>query len=294
MVAADFVAWLADLDEISSKTIHGYKSAMRHWWDVQLMWPTARSNPFDSNLVAAALRGIKRALGPADRAAAASRSVTLPMGPARLAELKAWLLPVGATSRQVMCWAAACLAAHALLRPNEFLGSYRLDHRAIRLSQLSFRRGASALALPSLPSLAPSSIALSLDATKADQEARNAEIVITHPEAVVAIWGWAVLRERLRPRSDRFFVLDEAPLSISMLLRHLESACILGGQLRSHLTGRCFRRGGTSDLVRLGLSAEAIMTIGRWKSRAMIVVYADPLALSMRASAALRGSMAPL
>ena len=266
---------------------------MRYWWNEKASWAD-ESNPFDSALVAAALRGIARVLGPSDRAAAATRLVTRPMGPARLTQLKRWLLPIGATPYQVMCWAAANLAAHALLRPNEFLGTYLLDHRAIRIGQLSFHL-ASTACIPGIHQGAPHAVTLTLDATKADQHALNGKIILDHPSAVQAVWEWAVLRRRLYANGDHFFHLPPArPLSIASLLRQLESACSLGGEGPQHLTGRCFRRGGTTDLVSAGCTALHIQSIGRWKSRAMIAVYSDPLALTHRAAAALEGRMAPL
>jgi len=54
------------------------------------------------------------------------------------------------------------------------------------------------------------------------------------------------------------------------------------------LTGKAFRRGGASAMLRSGASIPDIMAAGRWKTPAMVGVYANAEAKRARAAAASR------
>jgi hypothetical protein len=301
--AADFFAWLADSASVTAGTIAGYRSGMRHHWLRQTGWADA-SNPFSSHLVDATLRGIARVLAPADRAARAARTVTAALEPRQVARLAAVMLPAGnapASDEQAMTWAAALIGSYGLLRPNEFLGSYQHQDRHLRASQLEFciERGTPAPVPIALTQAdCPSLVRVRLGATKADQAGANAPLVIRARAAVEALWRWS--RRRLAysaatQAGPLFRVEGQRPLSIRALLDRLQTAMrAVDPAWDGRLTGRCFRRGGASELVRDGASLEEIQQAGRWLSPAMVYTYSDVGAVQARAASASAGTAAPL
>ena len=107
--------------------------------------------------------------------------------------------------------------------------------------------------------------------------------------AVDALWRWFGMRP---PSTDPhlFRLPGESPLSIASLTESIANACRADGLGEIEITGKCFRRGGCSDMVAAGFTTAQIQTVGRWQSSAMVNTYADPA--SRRARAAL-GPAAP-
>ena len=272
---------------------------MSYHWNVANGWPSA--SPFDSKLVVAALRGIDKALAPADRAARESRVVTAALEPRQVIRLQGVLTPRESTDEQVMIWAAALLGSYGLLRPNEFLGSYLHQDRNLRAHQLEFfvqRDTPCPIKLAPGSADNPSSVRLRLGATKADQLGTNKPLVLTGSAVVSALWRWS--RRRLAYSADAqggpfFRVEGQRPLSIRTLLTRLETAMRTVDPAWSHrLTGRCFRRGGATELVRDGAAIDDIKAAGRWKSTPMVFTYSEPAAVQQRAAAAAAGTASPL
>lgn len=298
--AAGFLAWLADSESVSAGTISGYRSAMRWHWNQERGWPE-NGNPFDSQLADATLRGITRTLAPMDRAARAERVVTAALEPKQVVRLNPILSPDVATDEQVMVWAAALLGSYGLLRPNEFLGSYAHVDRHLRSHQLEYfvHRGT-----PSPVQITvghhdnPSEVRIRLGATKADQLGKNKPLVIRQRIAVQALWCWS--RRRLAYSFETqvgpfFRVEGQRPLSIRSLLDRLQQAMrTVDPDWNHRLTGRCFRRGGATELVRDGAPLEQIQAAGRWRSPAMVLTYSEPAAVQQRAAAAASGTASPL
>ena len=307
--AANFFAWLADSESLAATTIKGYASAMRHHWTTANGYRlSADSSPFSTDLSRVTIRGIQRALAPADQAARQDPAVTAPMGPQQLARLKDHFQPSAAidgvraqaTDERVMLWAAATVASYGLLRPNEFLGSYRHVDRALRPSQLTFfaRAGGTTQALPGQYEGVPQRVQLTLGATKADQLGTNAPIVIDARLCVEAIWRWMHRRLAFSGEVQAgpvFRLPGQRPLSIRTLLDALTAALrVVDPHIVHHLTGRCFRRGGASALVQAGASTSDIMQAGRWRSPAMVRTYAEPGVMRAREEAAAAGVQSSL
>jgi hypothetical protein len=309
---------------LSAASVANYKSGVRHWWLEEMGWPdpATRPNPFESAVSRAVLLGVRREKFEADRSAKVSRAVTESVGPALLEKILPHLIPAGslanvptatASDDQLMIWAAANIAAAGLLRPNEFLGSLQHKGRALMLSQLQFyvidcRADMDTLIRTSVEKpvrslFRPRKVVLTLGSTKADQFGDNAPLEIVEPQAVWALWLWCRRRgEAGYPvkyvhEQPLFQVYGEEPLSIRRLCDSIADAIWKTRSRqgrRPHITGRCFRRGGASELVRQGRTLAYIQAIGRWKSAAMPIRYADPSSLAARASAAARGKATPL
>jgi len=312
--AANFIAWMVHETNLQGASIANYKSGIRYWWLEQTRWREGL-NPFDSVVVNAVLSGVKRNRLDSDREARACRPVTTPIGPGLLSKLKPFLMPMQDTmapDNQLIIWAAACLAACALLRPNEFLGSDQWKERHLKHEQIIFHRRTFwnldpdldvwKISLPgTVYDCCPSRLTISLKLSKADQLGKNADLIVSDPLAVRAMWVWC--SRRACPAYGMKWLLEEPlfkpfggrPLSIKVLCSTLSQAIAkFRGGASPLVTGRCFRRGGNSELIMLGKDRQYIQAIGRWKSRAMPITYADPAVLAHRAAAAAAGLMAPL
>ena len=286
VVVANWVAHLAESTSLTAGTIGGYKSALRSWFLELSLW-NGTPNPFESPVASQIYAGVRRERIKADLLAKANRPMSIAIGPKLLLRLKPRLDTGG--MRATMMWAAACLASHSLLRPNEFLGSYQLKDRAMRPEQIAFfaYEGKETIAPPGGP--LPHRYTIRLGVTKADQEGANAPLLVDAPMAVNALWRWFGMRP---PSTDPqlFRLPGESPLSIASLTESIANACRADGLGEIEITGKCFRRGGCSDMVAAGFTTAQIQTVGRWQSSAMVNTYADPA--SRRARAAL-GPAAP-
>ena len=107
--------------------------------------------------------------------------------------------PICGSNEQLMIWAAACLASHAMLRPNEFLGTYGLEQRHLRLDQIQFLNDNGIEMHPEAHSpitggRPPQCFYVNLGVTKADPLAHNKPILVEEPLAVTALWRWMMVR----------------------------------------------------------------------------------------------------
>jgi hypothetical protein len=298
-IAADFLSELAESGALKSATLRTYRSALSEWWQRQRDWAEG-PNPWTSPVVERCLLGFKRVLGPAERKERAARPTTMSIGPDTLQRLAPHLDSLYHGDGDLMVWAAANLAAHGLLRPNEFVGAYRNEDRALTPDQIVFYTHLTrldAIAPHALWTQGPQPVRLviRLDATKADQDALNPPHEITAASAVSAMWRWCNRRLVIGAQGPQLFRMPgERPLSIRTLCDRLQEAAARAGLGTTRITGRCFRRGGCSELVAAGAPQETIQRAGRWKSAAMVRTYADAAALARRARAAAEGQAAPL
>ena len=194
--------------------------------------------------------------------------------------------------RKVM-WAAANLALHGLLRPNEFVGSAAHPDRALQAEQITFKRGqgkATSVVVypaPREPCTADR-LLLALGPTKADPLGKNPPKVIANPVAVQAVWDWMCMRLELGEASSLLFQApDERPLTAKLLCRVL-AECVFtgsGGLFRPRFVGRSFRRGGASSMMLGGASIPDITGMGTWKTPGMVNVYANEQSREERAVA---------
>jgi integrase len=199
------------------------------------------------------------------------------------------------TPRDEMLWAAATLGVFGLLRPGELLGSARERSRAARADAVLFYASPGAVAVRAVrplspaPSDIPDHFTVQLGVTKADPFARNTDLAISAPTAVEALWRWMHTRAALGlPADGPLFALPSptgfACLSCAQLCGEIAAwIALVSGGPPPKVTGRCFRKGGASALLAGGAAVPAIMQSARWKSAAMVGVYADAASKRQRA-----------
>jgi hypothetical protein len=231
------------------------------------------ANPFDSEIVERALTGIQKdeAIRARDQVSKKEDSPALTLD--MLAAFKPHLLGKPSTSFTRMRWAAIRLGVTGLLRPNEFIGAYRQEQRAMRPNQITFRDKDNRTA-----AAAPTRVFVDLHNTKADSLGKNAPICITDEETVDALWKWAREREALEHTAAsrmKFFAFKNQALSGQNLRNALNHAARRCGWFNAKFQLRCFRRGGASTLMAAGASTPTIMSAGRWRTSAMVQRYTD-------------------
>lgn len=297
--AANFIASLALETTLSSRTISLYRSALGTYYAESL--PPAGLSPLEHPVFKRLTGGINKAKRPAEAIARRARPGTVVMTAELLAELQTVIAENGGglPRLDVMRWAATCVGTFGLLRPSEFLGVAKNRGVALRASAITF------YALPSrnlpqrlLPpgsrisaSPIPDRFAVELGVTKADPLAANPPLVIAAPQCVRALWEWMHLRQDLGGAPDGYlFAMPGGPALPCNNLNRFVAQWI--GVARDcdppKVTGRCWRRTGSSIMVANGTSAADIMAAGRWRSPQMIAVYSDPAAARERAIAASR------
>ena len=273
--AANWLAHLAEVEGKTSSTILNYKAAMRTWF-LELQMNRA-NNPFDSVWVEKTLQGIQRdeavKVREQEAKVADAPALTLDL----LACFKPQLLSKLSSIAQRMSWAAVRLAVTGLLRPNEFLGAYRQEQRALRPSQVQYF-SATNRALTVEGGEQPSYLLLHLYETKADQLGKNPPRRIDDAETVQSMWDWKWERQHLAHTTitqPKLFAWKNGEVSGAALMKSLNDAA----RAHHHPAGfklRSFRRGGASTLMAAGASTQQIMKAGGWKSQSMVDRYADP------------------
>lgn len=301
--ATEFLAELALTGSLSGGTLKGYRSALSTAWEESL---AEGDNPLQGTHVARAVQGISRLKRESDSEARTARGVTIELTPSLLARILPSLSDIqfnrmGPSALNThLCWAAACVGVYGLLRPSEFLGVYRNRNSALAAGSIKFFANTNSV-LPQelLPTSGrvqdykiPDRFTLNLGPTKADQLAQNAPVTIAAPMCVKALWYWLHIQRNLAtpqqsqggtPPEYVFAIPGQPPLSQAHLLKTLREwlTPVIGSSFL--LTGRCFRRGGASELVATGAPIPDIMSAGRWKSAAMVNVYSAQSAKEQRA-----------
>ena len=263
-----------------ASTIMNYKAAMRTWFTEYHMDDT-QSNPFESIWVEKTITGIQKEDAKQQREGIAPNSQkVVHMTPAltldMLALLRPALISTRSTSFERMRWAALRLGVTGLLRPNEFVGSYRHHQRALRPKQVSFYAGGG---IPcSKEDQRPTYLLITMHDTKADPMGRNPPRRIDDEETVNVMWRWQWERSKL-PHTEitqsKFFAWNAHTLSGKQLTNALNDAATMHGWYNPRFTMKCFRRGGATTLMAAGASTAEIMQAGAWKSSAMVTLYAD-------------------
>lgn len=275
-LVCDWLASAAEEDDppLQYRTISGYRSALVEWYATRSQCTGA--NPARAEAVDRVLQGIKRECTAREVEKRAARIVTVSLTPLLLRQLKPHLVHPISTPFQRMVWAACCLGVHGLLRPNEFVGTYGLEHRALRAQQLRFFSAENRPVCPYTEAAAePAAMEIRLGVTKADPFASNAPLRITAPEAVSALWEWLVEWIQSGERRESIWACPfERQLSIQTLLSLVRQALIDNGVENPLVTGRCFRRGGALSLVLAGASTQQVMAAGRWATAPMVKLYA--------------------
>jgi integrase len=275
---------------LAVRTIGLYKSAARTRWAETGHGP----NPWDSEILARMLKGISNAR--ADLAPSSGpRPPSLALTPDLIGRI-AYLYPTTSPAH-VMRFAAMTLATCALLRPGEVLGSGGVDNRPLLASSITFYalrdRSDVAHLLPQGADLdryaRPDRYSIYLGVTKADRTASNLPSVVAAPLAVDALWRWMHLRRDLGVVDPLLFYHAGVPLRVNTLTGSIKAALGKIGYRDPVVTGKTFRRGGASALVAAGVPLSVVAAAGRWRTIAMVSVYADAESKAARVLAASRG-----
>jgi len=267
------------------------------------------NNPLQDAFVERLVRGATKLLLTRDLAAREARAVTLELTPSIIQQFLPFALEVSdgaggagratpATAHPMCCWAATCLGVFGLLRPNEFLYVGQTQNGVLPASAITFRASplheAEQGLLPRGAAIADASVPdrfeVALGATKADHFGRNGKLLIAARMAVEALWRWMHARRDAGhgPHAPLFVLGNGQALASRVLLKQVGEwyARLTGATPK--LTGKAFRRGGASAMLHGGATIPEIMEAGRWKSPAMVGVYASKEAKRARAAAASR------
>lgn len=296
--AGEWLAHLALGGTISGGTLKTYRSALSTAWEEA---GGQGANPLQAGIIERHLRGASRILLSRDLAKRAARERTIDLTPMLLGQLLPKLEESLRTAMgthnpvPLLCWAAACFGVYGLLRPSEFLSvGYARYTSFLSAGAVRFYAAPGLLLetglLPPDHDLqdypVPDRFSFALGPTKADQLARNDRVVIAAPMCVQAVWRWMHARRRWghAPEAPLFVCEDGKALSRPQLIKQLQDWLVPVLGYAPKITGRCFRRGGASAMLQGGAAVPAIMNAGRWKSAAMVGVYASKEAQRARAA----------
>lgn len=265
----------------AARTIGVYRSAISAMHE-ESHWAGGPS-PVDDPRVQRLMQGIVNVKNRVDVAARAKKRAdgTIDLTPAILADLEPH---AGLTDqpRDAMMWAAICLGTFGLLRPSEFLGSAAHPERALSPDQIRFCRTASGIKAefpPEGSSDTPDHFELHLGATKADQAGKNPPVRIAARIAVQAMWRWMIARRAMirasSPSKCLFATPGSGPISMKDIAEFLRDWFARAGLGRPPISGRAFRRGGASALVEGNVPAADAAAAGRWRTPAMVQLYAS-------------------
>lgn len=242
------------------------------------------ANPASSPIVSRLLKGYAKSRVEAEAVIRSEREETISLTVERLAELA----PIadcsrGGAPRDVMLWAAACVATFGLNRCAELFGATRVGRPPIAASAVKFFDSEYATqprALcpgPAEGAPLPAYFTLALGPTKADPMGRNADLRIAARVAVAALWKWMHLRrDRGGTLTGHLFQVDSfPPLTRTELFERVRDWHRVAFGTAPKVTGRAFRRGGNQSLVASGAPHPVLKQAGRWKSDAMPSVYSS-------------------
>ena len=302
--------WMTDLcigeRGLQWGTISAYRSGLRAWW-IAAIGPdsAAGCDPFGGVWLQRVMQGIQRTCDTRTAAQRADRPVTPALTPELLGRLKPSLL-ASDTPMARMVWAACLLGVHAVLRVGELLGprgtATEPGTQFLRREQIRFY--ACPITKAELrpargEARVPAYLTVNLGATKTDTAGRNAPKVCAHEETVRTLWSWACeLPSCLGDdRCDPFFATTKDGSLRHLRARDVMSALELAHENArlgsAHFTGKCFRRGLTSELMARGAPTADVQLLGGWKGAGMPAVYTDREALFQRQIRVSRGGGAP-
>lgn len=283
--AEEFIAAMADMNEISSNSIHVYKAGLS--WHYSLH-STDTNNPFDHIRIKKIIKGVEKvkAKSEQEKRIARPRTETITMDTIRT--LRDRLID-SLDDKTLLMLAAASLCAASACRPGEILGSDAHRDRAVTRQQLNFYPSATANEPLIIPAAFDSShpmphhCTLTLNISKTNQMRKREEIHISSPVAVELNWRWSIHRQTVQHTGQELFRrTGYVPLRMKQLLSFLTHS-LRTPHHTPFLTGKCFRIGGASQLAGAGASEEELSQLGRWRSRGMWRTYADYDAIKQRA-----------
>ena len=301
--AGDWLAHVALGGRVGGNTVRTYRSALSTAWEEA---GGRGDNPLRSALIDRIVCGAGKLLKNRDMAARASREVTVEITPTLLAQFLPYVEEAGGRhgargpheAELAMLWAAACMGVFGLLRPNEFLYVGQQTDKVLLADAITFRAAPNHEAQQGLlprgiaitAATVPDRFEVALGATKADVYGKNSRLIIAARMAVEALWRWVHLRRDAghAPQAPLFVQENGLALASRKLLAQISLWYARLTGVAPKITGRAFRRGGASDMLRAGASIPDIMTAGRWKSPAMVGVYANAEARRAAAAAASR------
>lgn len=255
-------------------TVNGYRSAVSKW--IQDSTLSNEANPANGVGVHAVLEGIKREQASQRVRDRLAKPPPTPLTPHLLLALRPVLRPESASPEQIMIWAALSIGVHGLLRPNEFLGHYRDQSRALVRNQCQFINRVGQPQELSSTIEPPARLRIDLLITKADQSGRNPPIEIDDASAVSAMWEWMqIKRPHFQAAPGVFHLPDEARgLSCTRLTTTLNTAAATLG-LTLIFKGKSLRRGGATGALLAGATPQQVQAKGRWKGARMVDVYTN-------------------
>jgi len=249
---------MAEAGGRTANTIAQYKSALHTHFASQQSFADLSLNPLSHPKLQRLLTGISNAKAATEQAARMARPTCQPLTFDIVRTLRA--VHSDSDPREAMMYAAIALATAAALRPSELLGSHRYPQRALRVDQLTFYSEANQ---PVQPTSTAAYCTVRLEISKTNQGMRNEERVASAAEAVQALSHW-ILISGARGRDTLFQQAGEGPITISVLVGHLRRKLTAIGRGDMRVTGKCFRKGGTSTLAALGVPAADIVNAGGW------------------------------
>jgi hypothetical protein len=281
--AEEWLASLADGGKLMFSTIRTYKAALSTWHEERSTLP----NPLHSARVSRLLTGIENSKAAREAERRRDRPKTDGFDMSMLREVIKHYRD--GTDKEVLFVGAAALLTAGAMRPGEVLGSQTAP--PLLAEQISFFVKATDRSpihqFSSLPDgAAPDHCIVSLRGSKTNRRQRREEIVIASPDAVRAIWAWRLRRhadsENELHGPELFKLPGRKPLRTANLIAFVSlglRACGLG---EFHLSGKCFRIGGTSTLAAAGADPADLRRLGRWRTNQW-ETYADPKSHQIRA-----------
>jgi hypothetical protein len=283
--AEEFLAAMADMNEISSNSIQVYKAGLAWHYSMQ---STNKNNPFDHVRIKRLMKGVEKMKAKAEQQKRLARPITesITMDTIRMLRDRFSFPHDDKTSLML---AAASLCAASACRPGELLGSDAHRDRSITLQQVKFYQTETATTPIKIPNelderqTMPHHLTITLHISKTNQYRKREEIHISSPVAVELNWRWMIRRHHvLHTGQELFRRTGYVPLRMKQLLSYLTHS-LRTSHHTPFLTGKCFRIGGTSQLAGRGATIEEISQLGRWRSKNTWRNYADYNAIKQRA-----------
>jgi hypothetical protein len=305
--AEEFLAAMADKNEISSNTIHVYKAGLSWYYSQR----STSENPFNHIRIAKLIKGIENEKAKQEQEKRKNRPRTDPvtMDTIRLFSTHLTLTD----EKHLLMLAASSLSAASACRPSELLGSTQHRDRAITIQQLEFFETETSKTPMEIPEqeeadrgtrdkqTIPNHCSITLHISKTNQLRKREVIYISSPLAVESNWRWRIHRgNNIDHGAELFRRTGFAALRMSQLLAFMVRMLTTPAHV-PFFTGKAFRIGGTSSFAAMQQqvvghvpvpvvpSAESYMNeeemndIGRWKSKGMWRRYADEASKKQRA-----------
>ncbi|CAG2193334.1 unnamed protein product [Mytilus edulis] len=240
-----YIAYLVDVKSFKYCTIVNYLNIIKH-----LHKANGLEEPISGNWqIQKVLNGVRRSIGDAQKGAEL-------MTPRLLLIIKANL---DLNSQNDICiWSACLMGFYGLLRPGNFLHSGKyVEHRDIQICDVHYHRNG---------------YVIELQWTKTVQfRERKLNIVLPsivgHPFCPAsAIKELLHFHFKRGAKEDSLLLCN---LSYQMFISRINSI-LISNDIKQHITGHSFRRGGATWCLRIGMSDSMIKDIGMWKSDAYL------------------------